>query len=176
MCLCADGLPGFEAWGAVHDGELVSSLLSYASDDCVSILYQQSKTEHLKFGVNNALTFEFTRNVLLRPGVRCIFYGLHSLDAPPSVDEYKFRMGYTAKPVRQRVVFNPLIQPLVGQISFGLLRRLLNVGRRNSITRKIEGVFQFYLQGRRPLIDQEWPEALSDQREAILACDTGAAK
>jgi hypothetical protein len=158
-------LPGFEAWGAIHEGELVAALLSYTFEDTVSILYQQSRTCHLKYGVNNALAYFFTQTILQRPGTRCIFYGLHSLDAPPGVDEFKFRMGYLAKPVRQRVVFNPLVQPFINRLSYGFLRMCLNLWPGNSKVAKAEGMFRFYLQGKRPLCDQVWPEALLQQKE-----------
>lgn len=169
MCLCAEDLPGFESWGAIHKGELVSSLLSYRLDDTVSILYQQSKTDHMMYGVNNALTFEFTTNVLQRSEIGCIFYGLHSLDAPPGVDQYKFRMGYSAKPVRQRVVFNPLVQPFISYFTLGLIKKLSNVFSDKYPINKVEGMFRFYLSGKRILSEQSWPDALEGQRDAILS-------
>jgi len=168
MCLCAENLPGFEAWGAIHEGELVAALLSYAFEDTVNVLHHQSQTRHLKFGVNNALTYFFTQAVLQRPNIRCIFYSLHSLDAPPGVDEFKFRMEYLPKPVRQRVVFSPFVQPFVNRLSYGLLRTCLNMWPGNSKIAKAEGMFRFYLQGKCPLYEQVWPEALLQQKEAIL--------
>lgn len=169
MCLCAEGLPGFEAWGAIHEGELVAALLSYTFEDTVGILYQQSRTCHLKHGVNNALVYSFTQTVLQRSGIRCVFYGLHSLDAPPGVDEFKFRMRYLAKPVRQRVVFNPFVRPFINRLSYGLLRIFLNIWPGSSKIAKAEGMFRFYLQGKCPLDEQVWPEALLQQKEAVLS-------
>ncbi len=168
MCSCADGLPGFEAWGAIHEGELVAALLTYTSEDTASILYQQSRTEHLKYGVNHALTYGFSQAVLHRPGIRCIFYGLHSLDAPPGVDEYKFRMRYSARPVRQQVVFSPVVQPFVNCLSYGFLRLVLSLRPGSSLLSKAEGMLRFHLQGKRSLSEQVWPEALLPQKDAIL--------
>jgi hypothetical protein len=169
LCLSADGLPCFEAWGALHEGNLVSALFACTIEDTVNILYQQSLTQHLKFGINNALTYIFTRDVLNRPGIRCIFYGLHSLDAPPSVDDYKFRMRYSAKPVRQRVVFNPFIAPLIQPLSHSLIKALKKILPASPQIAKAEGMVRFYLQGKHPISDQEWPDVLQDQREKILA-------
>jgi hypothetical protein len=169
LCLSADGLPCFEAWGALHEGALVATLLACKIDDTVGIFYQQSLTEHLKFGINNALTYTFTREVLNRSGTKCIFYGLHSLDAPASVDDYKFRMRYSPKPVRQRVVFNPLIAPLIQPISHSLLKIIGKILVTNSQIAKAEGMVRFYLQGKRSLFDQEWPDILREQKETILA-------
>jgi hypothetical protein len=168
LCLSAEGLPGFEAWGALHEGRLVAALLSYKLQGTVSILYQQSLTEHLKFGVNNALTYVFTHEMMQQPEVHCVFYGIESLDAPPSVDEYKFRMGYVAKPVLQRVVFNPYLTPIMGKPSYLILRlacRLFCI----PLLAKAEGMLRFYLEGKCSLREQSWPEALLDQRESILA-------
>ncbi len=169
LCLSADGLPCFETWGALHEGDLVASLLACTINDTIGILYQQSLTQHLKFGINNALTYTFTREVLNRPGIRCIFYGLHSLDAPASVDDYKFRMRYSPKPVRQRVVFNPLIAPLIRPFSHSILKIICKVLGTSSQIAKAEGMVRFYLQGKRSLSDQEWPDALREQKETILA-------
>lgn len=169
MCLAAEGLPGFEAWGAVSRGRLVAALLAITLQDTVGILYQQSRTDFLQYGVNNALTFTFTQTALQRPGVRRIFYGLHSLDAPPGVDHYKFRMGYAAIPVRQRIVYNPIVRPLVNSLSHSLLRQIRRVFPASHTLSKAEGMLRFFLQGGRPLARQDWPEPLAGQRDAILA-------
>jgi hypothetical protein len=171
ICLAAEGLPGFEAWAAIHNGELVSSLLSYTLDHTVYILYQQSKTSFLKFRVNNALIHHFTDSVLQRPGILSVFYGLHSLDAPPTVDEFKFRMGYWAKPVRQMVVFSPYLQPLINSLSHRFIKALLNILPSNSSIAKTEGVVRFYLEGKRPLSVQKWPKVLLRHKNAILKED-----
>lgn len=169
LCQCAEGLPGFEAWGAICEGKLVAALLAYAQENTVSIFYQQSMTDHLRFGVNNALTYAFTHSVLERPEVSCVFYGLHSLDAPPGVDQYKFGMNYYAKPVRQRVVFNPFLAPFIQPFSHSLLKTLMKVFPANPQIAKAEGILRFNIQGKRPLAEQEWPDGLQDQREAILS-------
>jgi hypothetical protein len=164
LCHSADGLAGFESWAAVSEGRLVASLIAFTCDDCCSILYQQSRTEVLPMGVNNALVSVFTSEVLKRPGIDRIFYGLHSLDAPPSVDRFKFRMGYRAKPVRQRVVFHPWLRPLVNRASHAMLGRLMHWRPGSPTLAKAEGMVRFYLEGRRPLHAQNWPEPLGEQR------------
>jgi hypothetical protein len=169
LCLSADGLPEFEAWGALHEDSLVAAIFAFTYEDTVSIIYQQSSTAHLKFGINNALTYVFTQAMLLRPGIKRIFYGLHSLDAPSSVDEFKFRMGYVAKPVRQRVVFNPIAAPLFNKFTYAGLKTARFILPGNPTFAKAEGMLRFYLQGKRPLAEQDWPEVLMEQKDAILA-------
>lgn len=168
LCLSASDLPGFEAWGAISDGNIVASLLGFRCDNCFSILYQQSKTNYLSLGVNNALTFVVTKEIIERPEIDYIFYGLNSLDAPPSVDAYKFRMNYTALPVRQRVVFNPWLAPAFNNASHSLLKLLLRWQPHNPVFAKAEGMIRFYLDGKRPLNKQTWPEALIKQKQELL--------
>jgi len=169
MCLAGEDLPGFESWGAIHNGELVAALLAFTFNDTISILYQQSKTDHMKFCVNNALTYTFTHNALQRIGIRQVFYGLHSLDAPPGVDQYKIRMGYSAKPVRQQVVFNPILQIFVNKQSLRLLQWTKILLSENPVLNKAEGMLRFSLQGKLPMSEQNWPEVLENQKPLLLA-------
>lgn len=164
-CLAAGELPGFEAWGALVDGgpsgaRLAASVITFQMGDCAYMLYQQCRREYLGEHVNNALGFVVTQALVARPQVRSILYGLHSLDAPPSVDEFKFRMGYTAKPVRQRVVFHPWLRPLFNPLSHAALLGLRRLRPGSPTLAKAEGMLRFYLQGRLPLERQEAPPPL----------------
>jgi len=168
LCLSAEDLPGFEAWGAIHEGQLVAALLAFTCDDTCSILYQQSATEYLRYKINNALTYAFTLEALGRSGISQIFYGLHSLDAPSSVDEFKFHMGYTAKPVRQRVVFHPWLTPVFNSASHAVVMQLLRWRPGQPTLAKTEGMIRFYLEGKRPLNEQNWPECLTYRKRELL--------
>lgn len=167
MIQAAAGLEGFEAWGAEVDGRLGATLLFARQDDSVNLLYQQSLHECLPFRVNNALLFGATKNLVARPGVRSIHNGLHSLDAPGSVDLFKARLGYAAKPVRQRVVLHPHLAPLVGPATGRVLQWLATLSPQNEYIRKAEGLTRFYLNGRLPLARQPFPELLEARREAL---------
>jgi hypothetical protein len=159
LCLSAEGLPGFEAWGAFREGRLVAALIAYLARDCFQLLYQQSRTDHLKYGVNNTLGFVVTQQMVAR-GVPEIFYGLESLDASPNVDEFKFRMGYEAVPVRQRVVFHPVLRPAITPAALAALDLFGRSGRRHPRWQKASGLLRFYLEGRLPLALQHCPECL----------------
>jgi hypothetical protein len=172
LCSSAKGLPGFEAWGAIHDGKLVACILCFVMDGCCSIFYHQSLTDHLKYGINNTLAYAVTNEMFDRGNIDTLFYGIHSLDAPASVDEFKLRMGYTAHLVRQRVVFNPLIAPLFNPLTHSLVKKLCKYRPENPTLTKVEGMIRFYLQGKRPLAQQDWPENLIDQRESFFAGET----
>jgi len=168
LCRSADGLPGFEAWAAIADGKLVASLLAFTCDDCCIFLYLQSLTEYLKKRVNNALVYVFTSEALQRPGITCLFCGSQSLDAPASVDEFKFHMNYTAKPVRQRVVFHPCLAPILNQTCHAATRLLKRWWPSNRTLSKAEGMLRLYLEGKRPINEQRWPACLADYKKGVL--------
>lgn len=164
LCESAEGLPGFEAWAAFdEDGEMAASALVVLCEDVSTILYQQSRTKDLKLGVNNTLAYVITSQMLERPDIHQLFYGLQSLDARPAVDQFKFRMGYLAKPVRQIVDFHPAFSKLVNPASVSILstvRRVIPL----SFFAKANGMMQFYLEGKRPVEDQHWPEVFLRQK------------
>ncbi|MCA9367247.1 hypothetical protein KC887_03220 [Candidatus Kaiserbacteria bacterium] len=162
-CAAASDLDGFEAWGAIVDTRLAASVITFQMEDCIYMLYQQCHSDFLSAHVNNALSFVVTETMVSRPGIKSILYGLHSLDAPASVDEFKFRMGYTARPVRQRVVFHPWLTPLFNSATYGAVRNLQKRQPDNPNLAKAEGMMRFYLEGRQPLAEQEWPEVLDKQ-------------
>jgi len=173
ICLGAASLPGFTAWGALVGSHLAASVITFQMDDWAYMLYQQCNHEYLEEHVNNALSFVVTTNLLQQPGIMSILYGLHSLDAPPSVDEFKFRMGYSAKTVRQRVFFHPLITPLIQPLSQKILKISRKVFPTSSLFAKAEGMVRFYLQGKRSLAEQEWPTILEEHKDEIIAQATG---
>ena len=171
LSMAAKDLPGFEAWGAIVQGDLAATILTACVDGVCYMLYPQSHRDYFASYANNALAYTVTHEMLSRPGAEAIFYGLHSLDAPASVDEFKFRMGYTARPVRQRVLFHPWLRPLVNRASYVALRYLRHWRPNSSPLAKTEGVCRFYLEGRRPSDKQRWPECLRHEtpRSAVTA-------
>jgi len=162
-CLSADDLEGFEAWGAIVGNRLAASVITFQMDDCCYMLYQQCHRDFLVQHVNNALSFVVTQTMLRRAGIGSILYGLHSLDAPPEVDEFKFRMGYTAKPIRQRVVFHPALAPIFNKATHSIVSRLRAWLPSSPAIAKAEGMLRFHIQGLLPIEQQSWPECLKPQ-------------
>lgn len=160
-CLAAADIPGFEAWGALVDGALVASLLTFQMGDCCEMLSQQSHRKCLRQRVNNALTYTVTREMMQRPGIRSVFYTIQSLDAPASVDEFKIRMGYRAIPLRQRVVFHPWVAPFANPTSYLALKHLRRIFPQDYRLAKGSGMLRFYIQGKQPLEEQPRPEILA---------------
>jgi len=159
--MSAQDLPGFEAWGAMRDGQLIASVLAFMCDDCYLLLYEQSATAHLKSRVNNAIFFYVTHEALKRRGVSRVFLGLQSLDAPSSVDRFKIRMGYTPKRVGQRVVFHSLFSPFASGMTYKLVNALRQHYRNSNFLAKTEGMLRFYRQGNRFSCEPQWPERLN---------------
>ena len=161
ICLAADGLPGYEAWAAITNGELAGALFVTRIDDVYCVPFALSRTKYLHKHVNNVLFFDTCCNLLSQSGVNRIFFTVQSLDAPESVDEFKFRMGFNAKPVRQRVVINPLITPLATRSGYQFLTWLARRYPGSNTIHKAEGMVRFYRLGKQPLSGQEWPDCVT---------------
>jgi hypothetical protein len=170
--LAAEDLPGFEAWGALVDGRLTASLLTFQMDGWSKYLSQQCHHDFLCVRVNNAMTYVVTQIMVNNPAIHSVFYTIQSLNAPASVDEFKFRMGFTARPVRQRVVFHPLFAPLTNRYAHAMLAGYLKRAPENQFCSRAEGVLRFYLQGKLALDGQDWPECLAERKSEIMKAQT----
>lgn len=168
ICLAACDLPGFEAWGALLDGTLVASMLLLRVGDTYSVLYAQSDRQHLDKYVNNALCYTVSNELRARPGIHQIFYSTQSLDAPASVDEFKFRMGYRAEPVRQCVAFHPIAAPFFNRATHWLIRQMHQRYPQSGLLPKVEGMVRLYRDSRRPVVEQDWPECLVAHKPELL--------
>lgn len=155
----AEGIDGFECWGAKVQDKLAAALLGAHINSTWYTLYLLSHRAYLNHFVNHALYFSFAHEKLSDKEIDSIFCTVQSLDAPKSVDDFKLRLGFKAVPVRQRVVFHPLMQPLVNAFSRKLIH-ILNQGINHAGIQKLEGMVNFYLQGRLPIDEQDWPDCL----------------
>ena len=146
----AADLAGFEIWASEINGKLAATVVIFRLDDWYYMVYQQCHSDYLRDHAPNALSFTVTEELVSRPGVRGIFYGMQSLDAPASVDEFKFRMGYEAKPVRQRVEVHPWLSPFVNRASYRLLKTAVRLSPGRYWPTKAEGMFRVFLEGADP--------------------------
>jgi len=141
----AADLPGFEVWGALVRGELGAFLMTVRMSDCVYMIHQQCKRLFMRDHVNNALAFVVTQAAVGDPEIRSVCYGIQSLDAGASVDDFKFRMGYLKKQVRQRVLIHPFVSPAVNRVTHGFVKGLRRLMPGNRIVSKAEGLFRISL-------------------------------
>lgn len=169
MCRAAADLPGFEAWAAIEGIKLAAAVITCPIDGVWQVPFALSHRAFLREHVNNALFYSVSCNLLARKGVEKIFFNVQSLDAPPSVDEFKFRMGLIAQPVRQRVEVHPWLRPFATTTSQRLLVYLLQHDEGNTWIAKTEGMLRFHHEGKRPLAEQHWPDCLAASREEILS-------
>ena len=171
ICASADGLPGFEAWAAEVEGMLAACLFVARVGDVFCVPYAICHHDYLNLHVNNALFFQVSRELLSRDGIREIFFSLHSLDAPESVNEFKFRMGFEARPVCQRVALHPALSFLASSPSRSILRGLLEVLPDQPFLSKLEGMLRFYRNGLVPFENQKYPDCIADPRDGRLAAE-----
>jgi hypothetical protein len=100
-----------EVWGAVAGDELVGYLVGVLADRCFEIMVARSVTDALRYYPNNALVYAVVREILSRPGMASIWFGIESLEGAHRVDDFKLSMGFTKTPIRQRIVLHPLVRP-----------------------------------------------------------------
>jgi len=168
LCRAADGLPGFEVWAATRGGELAGALIICQIDDVFHVPYALSHRNYLRNYVNNALFFATSCEMLERKGIREVFFTVQSLDAPSSVDDFKFRMGLTPIPVRQCVDFHPWLKPFATSGLHHLAEWMLKHDTNNPMIAKAEGMLRFHVTGKKSLAEQEWPECLAAEKDEIL--------
>jgi hypothetical protein len=104
---------GMEGWAVYTGSQMAAFLVSVQFDDSVEFLLARSRSDCLDAYPNNALLFEVAREMLGRRGLRQITFGLESLEPVGPLDQFKFGMGFRAAPLRQRVVFHPLVRAVL---------------------------------------------------------------
>jgi hypothetical protein len=110
MLRAADDEPAIEIWTAWHEGEFACYLIAVRIDDVCEFFQARSTSRLLKHYPNNALIHTLTEEMLVRRGVREVTFGIESPEPVEELDAFKLQMGYRKKPVRQRVVFHPLLK------------------------------------------------------------------
>jgi hypothetical protein len=110
--------PGMEGWGAFVGGDLAAFLLTAELGDCVEFLLARSRSDLLDAYPNNALIFTVAEEMLVKRRVGKITFGLESLEPVGPLDQFKFGMGFRREPIRQRVVFHPLLRTLLRSAAF----------------------------------------------------------
>lgn len=167
LCRSANDLPGFEAFAAISGNELAAAVIVCQVGDVYSVPFAMSHCRFLRRHVNNALFYSVSNELLNREDTKKIFFTVQSLDAPPDVDEFKLRMGFEPKIVRQNVVFHPFLKPFIRTAVYSLNRKLLEHYPENPFFAKSEGMMRFYLEGRRPVKEQNWPVLIKEESRLL---------
>ncbi|MBV9265413.1 MAG: hypothetical protein JO061_04515 [Acidobacteriaceae bacterium] len=140
----AADLDGFEVWGALVGGILAAFIVSFQMDECCYMLYQRSLDRYLSHHVNHALSFSWMKTMLSRSGITSLFNGMQPLDAPGTVDSFKFRLGYEPKPIRQCVQLHPWLAPFSRPIH-GSLRIAKLLWPHSPTLSKAEGLTRIHI-------------------------------
>jgi hypothetical protein len=145
----AGATPGVEGWAAWSGSALAAFLVTVTFDQGVEFLLARSCTDELGAYPNNALIFRVAHEMLVERGVPEITFGLESLEPVGPLDQFKFSMGFETRPIRQRVVFRPLVRTLLRQAPVRAVFRRWSVrhGTEAVFWRKAAGLLRFAEEG-----------------------------
>ena len=130
----------YEAWGAFVDGHLAAYMVTLWVEDWVHILLNRSVSSYLKFYPNNAMIYSVVSELLSRPGVSAVSYGLEPLNGLESLEHFKLGMGFVKEPVRQRIVVARWLKPLLNTVTCRTVEAIARFGRSNLRLQKAAGV------------------------------------
>jgi hypothetical protein len=100
---------GVEVWGAFVDDTLAAYTLGGIAGPCAEIWDSRSVTDLLPHYPNNALLYTMVRDLLSRPEIDEVFFGVESVEETGSLVQFKESLGFVRAPVRQRVVLHPVL-------------------------------------------------------------------
>jgi hypothetical protein len=136
--------PEVEVWGAIRESRLLAYLVAVPVEGCADILVARSADDGLRYYPNNAVLFTAARDLLQRQGIDRILFGLEPLEAVAGVDSFKESMGFTRRPIRQRIVFHPFAERIARARATVRIARALARRRSGGIFwRKLEGLLTF---------------------------------
>ena len=96
--------PAATAWACRCEGALAAYLISFRIGSVENICIVRSREDLLKYRPNNALLFTFLQHALANPLTSEVCIGLQSLQRDmASLDSFKRGMGFTEKPIGQRI-------------------------------------------------------------------------
>lgn len=141
-CNSWKSVEGFEVWGAFIEDELTAFMIVQLLEDFCHIEWIYSSGRYLRAYPNNALVFTVTKEMLSRPGISQVSYGLEPLKSLQGLARFKLRMGYEKRPLKQRVVFNPLLKPFFNRATYPLLAAYAQRQPQSEFWQKVEGVMR----------------------------------
>ncbi len=128
--------------GAWRGGELAAFMYLQMVDDWVEIA-AYAANEHLRCCPNNGLVHFVLDYCLAQGHFREVVYGLSSIQEVgrgTSLDYFKKKVGFEARPVHRAFAFHPLARPLINPLTNWAVRRCLRFFPRSRILRKASGL------------------------------------
>lgn len=138
-------MQGAETWAAFVDGKMAAYLISFMIGDIANLCIARSDTSLLKSYPNNALVFRYMSEVLRRPEVRGVDYGLESIESGgKNLQQFKTGMGFEREHCGQRVAFSTRIAPFMKRPVVKLFQPCVRTLMRGDKGRKLDGVLSWY--------------------------------
>jgi len=144
LCVAARRIPDFEAWGSFANGKLAAFIVLGIVEDYSYFLERYSLTEYLKYyHPNNVLTFLVTKEMFSSRKVKGVISGVEPFEELRGLNDYKSKMGFERKHLKQRVIVNPLAILFLNSFSLKIIE---NITSRYSsdYSRKMSGFIRFY--------------------------------
>lgn len=147
----ADATEGIEIWAAWYEGTLAAYMLIMLFEDNAEFYEARSRNDTLRYYPNNALLYTLTHDVLVERKIPQITFGIEGLEELDSLDSFKLAMGYEKRPVRQHVMFHPLIEAgLALPPARGILGALAARPKGSSFIRRVHALTSFRTGGVAP--------------------------
>lgn len=112
--------PSHEVWGAVGPGGVAALGEVHLCGQWASLSATVSANHALRDYPNHALFFSLLEELMARPGIESVSYGLSSLrpeTGRESLHQFKESVGLAAVPVRREISLHPVLRPLVNPVS-----------------------------------------------------------
>ena len=145
-CQAAKTVNGVTVWGAFVEGKLASFLISIEVGDWAEWVVNHSATALRDRYPNNALAFTVGQHYLVKMKFAGICYGLGSLEHTPELNHFKERMGWTLKPIKQRLVYARSMRLVCSLAQEPILKLLQGISPKNYTVRKTAAMIRLYRQ------------------------------
>lgn len=149
--------PACSIVGAWKGNVLAAFMWLLMVDDWMAIA-AYAANEYLKFCPNNGLIHFAMDYFLAHRKVRCITYGLSSIQEigkANSLHHFKCRVGFEAVPVHRVFAFHPLVRPLANSVVLRMLRLGVRMRPQSASLRKAAGLLATYLDKHPPLSEEQ---------------------
>jgi hypothetical protein len=161
LCDSLGSNPANRIIGAWAGDELAAFLVAVTVEDWIAFSVYGAN-DHLNSCPGEGLIYHLLEQFLAQGNGRVVSYGLSSIqdaDNTLTLDYFKKKVGFDARPVHRAFVFHPLLRPLLNSCTYWLLRCLVRLRPRNRILRKALGMVAFQIGRRSPL---RMPESESE--------------
>ena len=146
-CQAAKATEGVSAWGAFIEDQLAAFLISVTTENnWQEWVVNHSLTQLRNKYSNNALSFTVAQQFLKNEKSNGICYGLGSLEETGQLDHFKSRMGWTVRPIKQRLIFSKKLKLVFSLAQEPSLKLLNMVFPKNYTVCKLTNMIRFYRQ------------------------------